>query len=68
MATKKYLKVNKGNVELFNINGQKVKSYYTKGDAVHACWEDEIKESVQVQLKNGKIVLVNCNCQIYKTI
>lgn len=68
MASKKYLKVNKGNVELYNINSQKIRTYYTKGDAVRADWEDEVKESVQVQLKNGKIVLINVNCQVYRTI
>jgi hypothetical protein len=68
MAAKKYLKLVKGNAELYNASAQKIKSYYMKGDAIRVDWEDESKESVQVQLKNGKLLIINSSCQIIRTI
>ena len=59
MVTKKYLKVENGNVKSVTASGVVQRSYYTNGDAVRADWEDEVKESVQVQLKNGKILLIS---------
>ncbi len=63
---KNFLVIKNGAVYEYNHNAQKVKTFYTKGDAVRADWMEN--ESVQVQLKDGKIVLINRNCQIYKYI
>jgi hypothetical protein len=65
---KKYLKLINGNVELHNINGQRLRLFYSKGDATRCDWEDEAKECVQVQIKSGKILLINNSCQVYRTI
>jgi len=44
------LKVVKGNVELYNMSAQKVRTYYKKGDAVGADWFEEEKQSILVHL------------------
>ena len=62
------LKVVKGKVELYNMSAQRVKTYYTKGDAVRADWFEEEKESVLVHLSSGKVVIINRSCQVVKTI
>ena len=61
-----YLKIINGGVYEYNSSAQKVKTFYTKGDAVRADWREN--ESVEVLLKDGKIILINNNCQIYKYI
>jgi len=62
------LKVVKGKVELYNMSAQRVRTYYTKGDAVRADWFEEEKESVLVHLSSGKVVIINRSCQVVKTI
>ena len=50
---------------------QRIKVYYTKGSrgpATRADWENESERSVQVQLANGKILIINSGCQIVKII
>ena len=59
MATKKFLKVEKGNVKSITASGVLQRVYYSKGDAVRADWYDEVKESVQVQTAGGKILLIS---------
>lgn len=66
MAAPGILKVDKGNVYLINSSGQRGRIYYTKGDCVRADWYEMENESIQLQLKDGKNVLVNKSCQVYK--
>jgi len=65
---KKFLKVVKGNIELYNMSAQRVKTYYSKRDAIRADWFDEKNESVQVHLSNGKLLIINRSCQAIRTI
>jgi hypothetical protein len=60
------LKIVKGNVELYNINAQRVRIYYSKGDAVRADWYNQKEGSIQVQLADGKVLIINRNCQIIR--
>ncbi len=68
MNLERFLKIVDGKVVLVNIYGNKVRTYYTKGDAVRADWYSEKDESCQVQLKNGKIILINKNGGVIRTI
>jgi len=61
------LRIKNGNVESVNSQGQKVKTYYRKGDATRADWYDE-KGSLQVQIENGDVLIINRGCQILKRI
>ena len=65
---KNFLRLKNGNVELINYQGQRVITYYSKGDAVRVDWYEEDKESVEVLLKDGKIIIINKSCQRIKTI
>jgi hypothetical protein len=58
------LRIIEGCVHEYNTSGQKARTFYTKGDADRADWIEN--EGVQVQLKNGQVILINRNCQIYK--
>lgn len=60
------LRVIEGSVYEYNTSNQKVKTFYTKtmGEATRADWIEN--ESVQIQLKDGKVIFVNRNCQVYK--
>lgn len=66
--TKNILRIKNGNTELMNIAGQRIRTFYNKGDAERVDWYEEDKESVQVQLKSGKVLIINRNCQVVKTI
>jgi len=55
-----------GNVYLYNMSGQKAFTYYTKGDATRADFMGD-DGTVQIQLGNGKVVLVNRSGQLFKT-
>ncbi len=66
--TKDILRIKNGIVELMNISGQRIRTYYNKGDAERVDWYEEDKKSVQVQLKSGKVLIINGNCQVVKTI
>lgn len=59
MAVKKYIKVEKGNVKAVSPSGIVYRLYYGKGDAVRADWEDEVKETVQVQTSTGRILIIS---------
>lgn len=67
MKKKNFLRIKKGNVELINYQGQRIKTYYSKGDAQRADWYDD-KESLEVILEDGKIIIINRSCQRIKTI
>ncbi len=64
---KNFLRIKKGNVELINNQGQRIKTYYSKGDAKRVDWYDD-KESVEILLEDGKIIIINRSCQRIKTI
>ena len=68
MKKKNFLRIKNGNVELINNQGQRIKTYYSKGDAKRVDWYDEEKESVEVLLEGGKIIIINRSCQRIKTI
>lgn len=63
-----FLKLNKGNVELFNGTAQRIKTFYSKGDAIRVDWYEKDKGSIQVQLANGKLLIINSGCQVIRTI
>lgn len=62
------LVVNKGNVILYNTDNQPIRHYYMKGNAIRADIFDPIKESVQIQLSTGEMIIVNIGCQVVKRI
>ena len=62
------LRLKNGNVELMNSQGQKVKTYYRKGDAARADWYEEETGSVSAHLDNGDVLIINRGCQIVKRI
>jgi hypothetical protein len=64
MANPGILRLIDGNVFMYNTSGQKAKVFYTKGDATRADWD--VNEGIQVQLKDGKVIFINRDCQIYK--
>ena len=64
--TKSILRIKNGNVELMNMSAQRIKTYYSKGDAVRADWFEEDKGSLQVHLKNGKVLIINSSCQVIR--
>jgi len=66
MATKGVLRVIDGNVKFYNDASQIQKIYYTKGDAVRADWHDKANESVEVLLKDGRILIINQGAQVVK--
>ena len=68
MKKKNFLRIKNGNVELINNQGQRIKTYYSIGDAKRVDWYDEEKESVEVLLNDGKIIIINRSCQRIKTI
>ncbi len=63
-----FLKVVNGRVELYNSGAQRINTYYSGGDAVRADWYNKDELSVQVQLNDGKMLIINRNCQIIKRI
>ena len=60
------LRLVEGNVFLYNMSGQKAFTYYTRGDATRADFMSN-DGTVQIQLGNGKVVLVNRSGQVFKT-
>ncbi len=68
MSLEKILKVVGGNVVLMTIQGNKVRTYYSKGDATRVDWYSEKDESVIIQLATGKSVIVNKNGGVVRTI
>lgn len=69
MATPKgILRIKDGNAILYNLSNQINKVYYNGGKATRVDWFDESNESVQIQLNNGDVIIVNRACQIIKRI
>ena len=68
MSLEKFLKVVGGNVVLMTIQGNKVRTYYSKGDATRVDWYSEKDESIIIQLSTGKSVIVNKNGGVVRTI
>lgn len=65
MATKgSILQVKEGKVILMNPSRQIERIYYTGNDAFTAEWYDQANESVQVRLRDDRIVIINKSCQI----
>jgi hypothetical protein len=62
------LVVNKGNVILYNTDNQPIRHYYMKGNAIRADWYEPVKESVQIQLSTGEMIIMNIGCQVVKRI
>lgn len=62
----KYLKVKNGNVIEVNDAGNPGMTYWSKGNAVRAYWNDE--KYVEVHLEDGKIYVVNRGGNIVKSI
>lgn len=60
------LKIKNGNVILYNSSDQIYRTYYNRGNATRADWYDKQNESVQIQLNNGDVVVVNRGCQIVR--
>ena len=68
MSLERFLKIVDGKAVLVNIYGNKIRTYYAKNDAVRVDWYNQKDESVQVQLSTGKILLINKNGGIIRTI
>jgi len=64
----KFLKLLNGNVELVNIQRNHVRTYWNKGDCIRVDWYKKEEESVQLQLSTGKVVIVNKNGNVVRTI
>lgn len=63
-----FLKVVNGKVELYNSGAQRINTFYSKGDAIRADWYNKEDGSVQVQLADGKVLIINSQCQVIKRI
>jgi hypothetical protein len=68
MATKGILQLDNGRVVLRNTGGQIERIYYTGKDATRVDWYDQVNESIQVQLNDGRVFIINKACQIEKRI
>lgn len=64
----RFLKVVNGNVVLVTDQGNKIRTYYSKGDATRVDWFSEKDETVLIQLSSGKSVIVNKNGSVVRTI
>ncbi len=68
MSSVKFLKVINGNVVLVTDQGNKVRTYYSKGDATRVDWFSEKDETVIIQISTGKSVVVNKNGGVVRTV
>ena len=68
MSLERFLKIVDGKAVLVNVYGNKIRTYYSKNDAVRVDWFDQKSESVQVQLSTGEILILNKNGGIVRTI
>lgn len=62
------LRLINGNAILYNLSNQVRRKYYMGGKATRVDWFDQEKESVQIQLNTGEVIIVNIGCQIVKRI
>jgi hypothetical protein len=63
-----FLRIKNGNVQLVTYNGNVVRTYWTKGNCTRADWYKIEEESVQLQLSNGKLIQVNKNGGMIRTL
>ena len=68
MSLERFLKIVDGTAVLVNIYGNKVRTYYTKGDAIRVDWYNQKDETVLVQLSSGKSLIMNKNGGIVRTL
>ena len=68
MSLERILKIVDGKAVLVNIYGNKVRTYYTKGDAIRVDWYNQKDETVLVQLSSGKSLIMNKNGGVVRTI
>ena len=68
MSLERFLKIVDGKAVLVNIYGNKVRTYYTKGDAIRVDWYNQKDETVLVQLSSGKSLIMNKNGGVVRTI
>lgn len=64
----RFLKISNGNVQLVTTNSNVIRTYWTKGNCFRVDWYKREEESVQIHLSIGKIVLVNKNGSIIRTM
>jgi hypothetical protein len=64
----KFLRITQGNVQLVTYNGNVIRTYWPKGNCLIALWYKIEEQSVQLQLSNGKLVQVNKNGSIIRTL
>jgi hypothetical protein len=64
----RFLRIKNGNVQLVTYNGNVVRTYWTKGKCTRVDWYKVEEESVQLQLADGKIVQVNKNGSVIRTM
>lgn len=58
-----------GNVEVYNVQTRnKIKTIYSGHDSTRADWFDSDNGSVQVQLRNGKVKIIDWFGNTIKTI
>ena len=63
-----FLRIKDGNVQMVTTNSNVIRTYWTKGNCIRGDWYKRDEESVQIQLSTGKIVLVNKNGSIIRTL
>jgi len=68
MSLERFLKIVDGKAVLLNVFGNKVRTYYIKGDAVRVDWYNQKDETVLVQLSSGKSLIMNKNGGIVRTL
>jgi hypothetical protein len=64
----RFLKIEKGNVKLVTDQRNTVRTYWNKGNCTRVDWYSEEEESVQLQLSSGKVVVVNKNGGVIRTM
>lgn len=62
------LKVENGNVKLYNNAGQYIRTYYSENKAERAYFFNEQTESVQIHLSDGEILIINKFGDVLKSI
>ena len=63
-----FLRIKDGNVQLVTTNSNVIRTYWTKGNCIRVDWYKREGQSVQIHLSTGKLVLVNKNGSIIRTI
>jgi len=58
---KDILRIKNGTVELMNISGQRIKTYYNKSDAQRVDWYDEEKKHPELSIRKKRKLKMNFN-------